>query len=702
VTISSAGPRPVRLLLAGLVVALLFGLVSPPARAAAAQDGCPAVTRVRGEGDDQVSRAALLARMAFPRGADTVVLARVDRYADALSGGPLATQLRAPVLLTDGAALTGTAGEEIERLGATTAVLLGGPEALSTRVEEELEARGIGTIVRHGGGDRFATSQLVAEQVLRGSGADRAYLALGSSSSPAGGWPDALAVSALAAGSGRPILLTQKDSLPPATRAALERVGGVTVVGGEVAVSGAVAAEVSGLGVRTDRVGGADRYETARMITERALAEGRAATPLYLVTGAAFADALVSGPVAAARGGILLLTDDRPWEENPAAAFLRAHPGAVREVVAVGSSRSLPDGLLDRVCAALTAPAPPADPSPPPPAAQTGVECTGPVTGPRTITAGGVYTVNVDAAGHGVTIDTAEPVTLRGCVRATGRAIHDPADDQRIDLTVEQYRGEWTGTTGDAGAGRFLRAELPKRLVITRSELIGSEGIIVVGDGSATDMVVRVNDNYAENIRQATRVSPYAQFVQLYRVVGDTEILRNVVRNEQGRSLVEDTISLYLSRGTPDNPIEVAWNDIRGGYSGSGSGIMLDGPDLAQIKDVWIHHNRMVNVANVGIGLAGVDEAVTVEDNCILKLAGQPGALGDLPAYVWDWDGDGTDADFGQQPGERPLIFRNNKLGWVKADGSRPDPWFPGGSQDQPVEGSGNVKLPDPITESSC
>lgn len=218
--------------------------------------------------------------------AEWVILARGDDFPDALAGTPLAYQKEGPVLLTSREKLEPETREEIERLEAQGAVILGGTAAVSDQVEEELLEMNL-EVERVGGEDRYETARLVAEELLTGGG--RAVIAYGED------FPDALAAAPYAARHGYPILLTLKEDLPQVTGEALEAldITETLVVGGEAVIGEEV---LENLPAPT-RLAGADRYETAaEIIRQFDIREDKA----YVAAGTDFADAL-SGSVLAAR-----------------------------------------------------------------------------------------------------------------------------------------------------------------------------------------------------------------------------------------------------------------------------------------------------------------------------------------------------------------------------------------------------------------
>ncbi len=82
------------------------------------------VTRLAG--GDRVSTAVAVSKSLFPSGATTAYIATGANFPDALAGGPVAAAAKAPLLLVTGPCLPGNVRAELDRLGATKLVLLGG------------------------------------------------------------------------------------------------------------------------------------------------------------------------------------------------------------------------------------------------------------------------------------------------------------------------------------------------------------------------------------------------------------------------------------------------------------------------------------------------------------------------------------------------------------------------------------------------
>jgi putative cell wall-binding protein/Leucine-rich repeat (LRR) protein len=241
-----------------------------------------------------------VSRSGWLEGAETVILARGDSFADALAGVPLAYLLDAPILLTAPSQLSSVVLSEIQRLGAKEIIILGGTGAVSAGVESSLVAAGL-TVERLAGTSRYDTAVKIAE-AMQAAGADfsSAFMAVGSN------FPDALAAAAYAAINGQPILLTASTYLPPATESALTALGiqDVLLVGGLGVINADVEANLSEM-VVTDRIFGTNRYETALALTERFAPD---ADHYYIATGIDFPDAITGAVLAAKKGtGVILV-----------------------------------------------------------------------------------------------------------------------------------------------------------------------------------------------------------------------------------------------------------------------------------------------------------------------------------------------------------------------------------------------------------
>ena len=195
---------------------------------------------------------------------DRVVIGRDDAFADSLASGLL--QSGAPLLLVPSQGpVPADVAQEIERLGASEAVVLGGTAAIAPAVATELSGLGL-DVERVEGPTRIETALAVAR-----SAAPEADTVILARAFPAPDGPqsqafaDALAAGGVSARQGWPILLTETDRLsgPTAAFLASSDVNRVIIVGGTAAVAESVADEIRDLDVTVDRAAGPSRSETA-------------------------------------------------------------------------------------------------------------------------------------------------------------------------------------------------------------------------------------------------------------------------------------------------------------------------------------------------------------------------------------------------------------------------------------------------------
>lgn len=230
--------------------------------------------------------------------ADTVIIARGDDFADALAGVPLAHKLDAPILMTPSDKLWNNSLEEIKRLGAKNAIILGGEGAVSKAVSTELTKAGL-KVERIEGKSRFETAALIAKEIAP-NGTKKIVVANGMD------FPDALSVASYAAKEGMPILLTLDDRVAKATESAVKSldVKETLVVGGEAVVSKKVQQALP----KAKRLSGNDRYETNIAIAKHF---GVDSNHIYIATGRNYADALTGGVLAAKENSAILLVHHR-------------------------------------------------------------------------------------------------------------------------------------------------------------------------------------------------------------------------------------------------------------------------------------------------------------------------------------------------------------------------------------------------------
>ncbi len=268
-----------------------------------------------------------------------VVVTTGMNYPDALAGATLAYALDAPILLAGGNGLSAAALAEVDRLGADHAILLGGKNVVPDAVKSQLAGTGmpLANIERIGGVDRYDTARLVAVRVravLGGGPVTTAFIATGAN------FPDALAAAGVAAKLGAPVLLVKPTSVPSATRSALTALGvtDTIVLGSSAAVSEGVLASLPS----PHRIGGTDRYETARMVADWSIDDsgsGFVPQEVVVATGQTFPDALASGVYAAMSDApTVLVNGDVP---NPTNGFVSTRKAQIERFTVIGSTAAV-------------------------------------------------------------------------------------------------------------------------------------------------------------------------------------------------------------------------------------------------------------------------------------------------------------------------------------------------------------------------
>ncbi|GGK28953.1 hypothetical protein GCM10010965_22240 [Caldalkalibacillus thermarum] len=158
-------------------------------------------------------------------------------------------------------------------------------------------------------------------------------------------YADALAGVPLAHKLNAPILLTGSNNLPPETRQELERLkpAQVILLGKTKAISEDVKSAIEKInpGSEVTRIGGDNRYDTARLIAAHVAPEGVSAA--VIVNGQDFPDAISVAPFAGRNGyPILLVTRDQiPLETQEALEQLQ--PG---NTYVIGGPAAIDEGLL--------------------------------------------------------------------------------------------------------------------------------------------------------------------------------------------------------------------------------------------------------------------------------------------------------------------------------------------------------------------
>lgn len=257
-------------------------------------------------GANRYETAAQLSQSSF-NSADTVVISNGLAIADGLAATPVATYYKAPLLLVDKYQINDAIKNEIKRLGAKNAIIVGGTTVVPKAIESQLFSLGISKITRLGGADRYETALEVAKYIDQNMyDVENITVAYGL------GEADALSIAPVSGRDKMPIILVRKDYVTDNVYNWLksESLNNAFIIGGTTVVSDAVLNTLNGITVQNiaaNRLGGANRYETNAKVVERFY--GDVFDRAYITKGLPLADALTSGPVAAINNSPVILAN---------------------------------------------------------------------------------------------------------------------------------------------------------------------------------------------------------------------------------------------------------------------------------------------------------------------------------------------------------------------------------------------------------
>lgn len=311
--------------------------------------------------DCRFSTAVAISREGNPDwlGVENVIVASGDNRAasDALAASGLAWAYDAPVLLVSASRTPEEVKIAIKSIvdanGSVALRVVGGPLAVpEERLTEIAQYAGadkvtIDRIVSTG--NRYDLAAAIAARMREVRGADMPSAVLIANGADPSRFADALALSPISASIGAPILLVAGNSVPVATREALNALNPSTRIlgGGPLAVSETVRSEL-----RATRWAGSTRYETAIEIANEAVTRGWLDPSSGVGLAAKMPDALTGGSFIGRRDGVLLLTGSGRLSD-PVRDWLGANKARVESAYLFGGTTSISDTVRVQVGASL-------------------------------------------------------------------------------------------------------------------------------------------------------------------------------------------------------------------------------------------------------------------------------------------------------------------------------------------------------------
>ena len=193
--------------------------------------------------------------------------------------------------------------DEIQKITATEAIIIGGVNAVSENVENKLKEKGL-SVRRLFGVDRYETALKVSEEALNSGALKSDNIFLCSGISPA----DALSIASVAAKERGIILLTDGNTLIKGVEDIIKTgfSTDIKIVGGTAVISSNLENNIKTFGKNTERIFGNNRYETSVKVYEKYYKPMKVRS-IYLANGLTMADALTGAGVAYNfRTGLLL------------------------------------------------------------------------------------------------------------------------------------------------------------------------------------------------------------------------------------------------------------------------------------------------------------------------------------------------------------------------------------------------------------
>ncbi|KGK91216.1 cell wall-binding protein [Desulfosporosinus sp. HMP52] len=264
---------------------------------------------------------------------------------DALTSGPLASFLEAPILLQEaGSELNEATKAELEKLEVKTVYVTSGTAVISQAVLDQLEEMDI-TVVPLGGNDRFETSVNIASKMVElGASINKVAVAYGWSNQ------DALSIASIAAAQTQPILLTEVNSIPESVEDFLsenESIIATDVIGGTAVISEDVKTKLPD----ATRHSGVTAYDTNVEVL-KAFDDVLEYDKVFLANGETAIDALAGAPLAAQFKAGIVLTDG---DANEGTEYIIDKMSDASIVTALGGTAVIADSVLSDIADAREA-----------------------------------------------------------------------------------------------------------------------------------------------------------------------------------------------------------------------------------------------------------------------------------------------------------------------------------------------------------
>ncbi|NMM64764.1 N-acetylmuramoyl-L-alanine amidase [Clostridium sp. P21] len=261
-----------------------------------------------------------------------VILTSGEDFPDALSAAPLSKKYDAPILLTGRNSISNSVLQEIGRLNARNAFIIGGTGVISENINKQLSNINV-KYTRIYGQDRYETSVKVAELIGTNNGI---FITSGEN------FPDGVSAAPIAAAKQMPILLTTQSTLPDSVKNFIEKnnVNMAYIVGGNGAV-GNVNTNLK----NNKRLSGTDRYATNSAVINE-FTNTLSFNNVYLANGENFADALSGSAAAAKKSSPVVLVNNSYNTKN---SIVKDKLNSIATISILGGTGVISDSLVRKI-----------------------------------------------------------------------------------------------------------------------------------------------------------------------------------------------------------------------------------------------------------------------------------------------------------------------------------------------------------------
>lgn len=293
-------------------------------------------------GKDRYETSVSVGEEGWKDGAQNIIIASGEDFADALCAAPLAKSKNAPILLTNKDKLNAAVKDEIKKLNSQNVIIVGGEGAVSSEVEKEInEIENVKNVERIYGKDRYETSLKVAQELGE---VEDVVVATGLN------YADALSIAPIAAQKKMPILLVSKYNMRDDIKNyvnEIEDLNKAYVLGGEGVVPQNIFKDLPKS--KAVRIFGDNRYETNVSIMNEFKNELNF-KKAYIATAQgenSFADALSGSVLAALTNSPIILVGETVDEKTQ--EFITNEFPNDSEILVIGGEGAVSDEIADMI-----------------------------------------------------------------------------------------------------------------------------------------------------------------------------------------------------------------------------------------------------------------------------------------------------------------------------------------------------------------